>query len=95
MNSKNALVLIALGSVMRLVPVEAPGWFPPTGFDGSNAQALWLTAMGWIEFATGALYLIRHYVMPRIPRWEGPQALRDRAASERPVLGGAVQKGIF
>jgi hypothetical protein len=62
---------------MKLLPAVVPAWFPPTGYDGSNVQALWLTAMGWIEFASGSLYLIIHYVVPKIPRWEGIQITQE------------------
>ena len=65
----NALSLLAVGLVLRAVPDLRPGWFPPTGWDGTNAQAIWLIAMGTITALFGAFYLVKTILLPLIWRW--------------------------
>ena len=55
-NGSNAAILFLLGWAMRLLPGIAPAWFPPTGCDGTNGQAIWLHAMGAIEELIGSWY---------------------------------------
>jgi phosphate/sulfate permease len=56
MNTAHALGFFALGLVMLLIPVVAPGSFPGHGPDGSNAQALWLAVMGGVQLAIGLMW---------------------------------------
>jgi hypothetical protein len=69
MNTSNAFGFLALGWVMKTLPIWAPHRFPPTGIDGSNAQAIWLYAMGWIEVAVGVGYLFQHSLKPAFLAW--------------------------
>lgn len=87
--AKNALVLLVVGLVMQLIPVLAPYWFPPTGVDGSNASAIWLTCMGIIEASIGAWYLMKLQVIPALIRGRqraaGLAASRTQTPGVRPV----------
>lgn len=51
MNTAHAFGFFGLGLVMLLIPVVTPGSFPTTGPDGSNAQVMWLTALGGVQMA--------------------------------------------
>ena len=75
MNSIDALGLYGLGIIMRMVPALNPDWFPPTGCDGTSAQAIWLAAMGAVLEVAGISYLLKCRVLPFFLR---------RAAFERP-----------
>lgn len=54
---------------MWILPVIAPGWFPPAAIDGTSTRALWLEAMGLVQLAIGAGYLARQRVLPAVWQW--------------------------
>lgn len=56
MNTAHAFGFFGLGFVMMVIPVLAPGSFPPHGLDGSNAQAIWLVAVGGVQMAIGLMW---------------------------------------
>ena len=57
MNTANALGFAVFGLTLALLPSMAPGGFPPTGFDGTSASALWLRVVGYAQVAIGAAWL--------------------------------------
>jgi hypothetical protein len=84
MNTKNAFGLMAVGVLMRVVPMWIPTWFPSNGPDGSNASALWLMCMGTIMGAIGGWHVLRHNILPALMRMAvyRPHAQRQRATKE-------------
>ena len=57
MNNANAFGFSLFGFTLALLPVVAPGAFPPNGFDGTSARALWLEIVGSAQVAIGAVWL--------------------------------------
>lgn len=57
MNNANAFGFSLFGLTLALLPVVAPGGFPPSGFDGTSASALWLEVVGSAQVAIGAVWL--------------------------------------
>lgn len=89
MTTSNAFAFLVLGLMMISAPALAPAMFPPTGFDGSNARALWLLLMGSLQGALGAGYLIRQHFIPaavQLFTWHQPETQRPRAVVLRPAL---------
>jgi hypothetical protein len=68
MNTGNALGFLFFAAAMKLLPAFAPGWFPPTGLDGSNARALWLEVMALVQAGCGASFLFSRWVVPTMTR---------------------------
>jgi hypothetical protein len=66
MTNLQAYGFLVFGGLMHLLPLVAPGLFPPDGIDGANTSALWLQVMGWVNGATGAGYLLRLEILPFI-----------------------------
>lgn len=95
MTTLNAGVFLALGGMLNLLTLVAPGLFPPNGLDGANTSALWLQFMGWVSGGLGAGYLVRLQVLPvlvRAPGWRPPLPPELRPAFVpagilRPALG--------
>jgi hypothetical protein len=78
----SALGLLVLGLALRYLPDRHPGWFPGNGWDGTNARAIWLVAMGTITAGFGAYYLIKLAVIPFFWRWAVLRPAREKAAVE-------------
>jgi hypothetical protein len=57
MNNSNALGFFLFGLVLAMLPLVAPTYFPPTGFDGTNTRALWLLVVGSAQVMIGAVWL--------------------------------------
>jgi hypothetical protein len=90
MNTANALGFFGFGALRWLLPAVAPGWFPPTGIDGSSARALWIQLMGVVQCAIGASFLLRGQVIPAVARWLA--AARPVAVlTQAPVPQGAAR----
>lgn len=81
MNGSNALGFLAFGAVMGLLPRLAPGWFPPNGFDGTSARAIWLEAMGVIQVGLGSSYLVKHYLLLPALRWSAARPPAEKPAA--------------
>jgi len=64
MNAANALIFAVLGSVMEMLPMAFPSWFPPSGSDQASARALWLSFMGAVQITVGFGFVVRFYVVP-------------------------------
>jgi hypothetical protein len=64
MNAANALIFAVLGSVMEMLPMAFPSWFPPSGSDQASARALWLSFMGAVQITVGVGFVVRFYVVP-------------------------------
>jgi hypothetical protein len=64
MTNLHAYGFLAFGGLMHLLPLAAPGHFPPNSIDGANTSALWLQAMGWVNGAIGTIYLIKLEILP-------------------------------
>ncbi|MDR0352994.1 MAG: hypothetical protein LBI02_06505 [Opitutaceae bacterium] len=59
MNLPNAISLLTLGIIMRLLPIIAPSWVPVDPSIGISARALWLILTGYVIGGTGAVWLLR------------------------------------
>jgi len=68
MNTGNALGFLLFAAAMKLLPAVAPGWFPPTGLDGSSGRALWLEVMAFVQAGCGASFLFFRWVVPAMTR---------------------------
>lgn len=66
MTTIQAYAFLALGGVLRLLPLLAPAHFPPNSLDGANTSALWLQFMGWVNGGLGAGYVARLQVLPAV-----------------------------
>ena len=77
---------------MLLIPTFAPGWFPPTGFDGTNGRALWLELMGLVQGGVGSTFLVSRFGVPVLRRAAAfrPQTQREGAL----VPSGATQGNV-
>lgn len=64
MTSLHAYGFLILGSIGHVLPLVAPGQFPPNSVDGANTSALWLQVMGAVNGVIGAFYLIRLEIIP-------------------------------
>ncbi|HEY4302167.1 MAG TPA: hypothetical protein VGM73_14930 [Candidatus Didemnitutus sp.] len=58
MKTTDACLFLAVGALMWVAPLLAPGHFPQSGPGLMNPSALWLQFMGWINGGLGALYLV-------------------------------------
>jgi len=68
LDASSASLFFLFGSVMEILPSLFPGWFPRTGLDGSNSQALWLHVMGGVQAAIAIAYFGRQVVFPHTAR---------------------------
>jgi hypothetical protein len=59
MNLPNAISLLTLGIIMRLLPILAPSWVPVDPSIGTSACELWLILTGYVIGGTGAAWLLR------------------------------------
>jgi hypothetical protein len=75
MNNANAAGFVCLGLAMGMLPVLAPGWFPPAAIDGSSARALWLEFMGVLQLLVGGGFLLRAILASAM---EGVRNLADQ-----------------
>jgi hypothetical protein len=66
MTTIHAYSFLVLGWGLGLLPLVAPGYFPPTGLDGSSTSALWLQLMGGVNGAVGTGYVARLQVLPAV-----------------------------
>ena len=69
MNNRNAWGFVSFGTVMSLLPLLAPAWFPPTGIDGASTRAIWLEVMGVFQLLLGGVRVLWHAVVPAFVRW--------------------------
>lgn len=81
MTNLHACVFLALGGILNLLTLVAPGLFPPNSLDGANTSALWLQLMGWVNGGLGAGYIVRQQVLPVL----------GRALAWRPALPPELQ----
>lgn len=90
MTNLHAYGFLAFGGLLRLLPLVAPGLFPPNSIDGANTSALWLQVMGWVNSLIGAFYLTRLEILPFVAQvlaWRPaslPELLRENIL--RPAL---------
>ena len=90
MTNLHAYGFLAFGALLRLLPLAAPGQFPPNSIDGANTSALWLQLMGWINGLIGTFYLLRLEILPFVAQvlaWRPtalPELLRENIL--RPAL---------
>lgn len=68
MNIRNAWGFLSFGFVMIALPRLMPDWFPPTGFDGTSARALWLEFMGGLQALLGAARMLWQIFVPAVVR---------------------------
>ncbi len=68
MTSGNACGFLLLSVLMVFAPTLAPGWFPPTGLDGTSGRALWLMLMGTVQAGIGSTYLVARWILPLVLR---------------------------
>lgn len=66
MTPLHAYIFLTLGGLLNLLPLCAPGHFPPNGPDGAGTSALWLQFMGWVNGVVGAGYATRLQVLPAV-----------------------------
>jgi hypothetical protein len=59
MNLPNAIGLLTLGIIMRLLPIIAPSWVPVDPSIGTSARELWLILTGYVIGGAGAVWLLR------------------------------------
>ena len=90
MTNLHAYGFLVFGGLMHLLPLVAPGRFPPNSIDGANTSALWLQAMGWVNGAIGSFYLLKLEILPFIAQvlaWR-PAPLPELLPAEvlRPAL---------
>lgn len=86
MNGLNASLFALIGSVMGLLPMAFPSWFPPSGADQASARALWLGTMGVAQIVLGLGYIVRAQIVPYAKR-----ILSATPAGERgPIVFGAT-----
>jgi hypothetical protein len=64
MNSLNALIFALMGTVMEILPLVFPSWFPKTCGDQSSSRALWMCLMGGMQISLGAGFVLRAHVLP-------------------------------
>lgn len=57
MNTANAFGFFLFGLVLAMLPLVAPTYFPPTGFDGTSTRALWLHVVGSAQVIIGVVWL--------------------------------------
>ena len=69
MNNRNAWGFVSFGTVMSVLPLLAPAWFPPTGIDGTSARAIWLEVMGVVQLLLGGLRVLWHAAVPAFVQW--------------------------
>lgn len=95
MTSGNALSFLFLSVLMVVAPTLAPGWFPPTGFDGTNARAMWLLLMGVVNAGIGSTFLVARYVLPAVQSLAAfrPQLPQLQTQSAR-LPSGAAQGSV-
>jgi hypothetical protein len=68
MNTGNALGFLLFAVVTGFLPALAPGWFPPTGTDGTSGRALWLEIMALVQGGWGTSYLFSRWIVPAAGR---------------------------
>jgi hypothetical protein len=92
MNIANAFGFFVIGTAMIVSPMLAPAGFPPTGFDGTSARALWLDVVGASQVLIGASGLIQIWInrvadsvatvrCPRLDRSPLPASFRATSAT--------------
>jgi hypothetical protein len=64
MNTGNSLGFLLFAVAMGSLPAVAPGWFPPTGLDGSSGRAMWLELMAFVQAGWSTSYLFSRWVVP-------------------------------
>jgi hypothetical protein len=64
MNTGNSLGFLLFAVTMGSLPALAPGWFPPSGVDGSSGRALWLELMALVQAGWSTSYLVSRWVTP-------------------------------
>lgn len=97
MNFSNALGFVGIGLTMWLLPLLAPGWFPPNAVDGSSTRALWSEFMGLLQFGMGMAFLIRDTALPAVRRVmaAGGAALRRGAIATGEWQGDTGPKQVL
>lgn len=88
MNSSNSFGFVLVGAVMVMMPMLAPEVFPPTGFDGTSARALWLEVVGGAQMAIGIASLLQiwvHRLAERLPSIQFSLLDRSTAPTRLPA----------
>jgi len=80
---------------MKLLPAVVAGVVSPDRIRRIECAGLWLTAMGWIEFASGSLYLIIPLRSAENPSLGGIQitqesVLRAGRTGRKPALDSKI-----
>ena len=68
MNAFNALIFALMGSIMEILPMVFPTWFPREGADQASTHALWLSVMGAIQFGVGMAFILRTLLLTVLAR---------------------------
>lgn len=87
MNSLNSSGFLVVGAAMVMMPMLAPEGFPPTGFDGTSARALWLEIVGGAQMAIAVASLLQIWVprlAERLPTLRLPLLDRSPAPTRLP-----------
>lgn len=59
MNTANAIGFLLMGLAMAVLPLLAPGLFPPSAIDATSARMLWVEIMGGVQIVLGSTFLAR------------------------------------
>jgi hypothetical protein len=83
MNLPNAIGLLALGILMRMLPIIAPSWVPVDPTLGTSARELWLILTGYVIGGTGAAWLLREGARRTVVVWSRANARLHALAEAR------------
>ena len=83
MNLPNAISLLTLGIIMRLLPIIAPSWVPVDPSIGTSARELWLILTGYAIGGTGAAWLLREGARKSVIVWSKAHARLHALAEAR------------
>jgi len=81
MNRTNSFGFIAVGFILCLAPLLAPGLFPHTALDGSSTRALWVEVMGAVQVGVGLICWLKDWMTT---------AVRNTAPADAPGAWGTA-----
>ncbi|HVU16663.1 MAG TPA: hypothetical protein VHD32_07050 [Candidatus Didemnitutus sp.] len=96
MKTSDACLFLAVGFLMWVAPLVAPGHFPQEGPGQINPSALWLQFMGWVNGGLGIIFIVCERMALVIRRLAAVTRFRPAACAEllRPPLPGEVKASL-
>jgi hypothetical protein len=68
MKDLDAIMFALIGSIMELLPLAFPSWFPRAGGEVAGSRVLWLEAMGAVQIGLGASFMVGVHLVPALAR---------------------------